>query len=239
MNNMEIYNAVAIVPEEAKKNIQAGRLKGKTEINPMWRIKKLTELFGACGIGWYTEIIKERLEDGAQGEKVISLDINLYYKYGDEWSKGVYGTGACLLVTNEQKGLRTDDDAYKKAYTDAISVACKALGIGASVYYEKDVSKYDAIQADEEITQAQCNELHVIRLYNCTQTQYPDAEDWKRKLVERYELLDGILHEKGYTQRNTQGQLITKQIKRRDFDCVKKQLRDGVKAIMNRDKTGG
>ena len=43
MENMKIYEAVRKVPDSAKKNISAGRLKGMTDINPMWRIKALTE----------------------------------------------------------------------------------------------------------------------------------------------------------------------------------------------------
>ncbi len=53
MDGLEIYNKVREVPEKAKKSITAGRLKGMTDINPMWRIKKLTEEFGPCGIGWH------------------------------------------------------------------------------------------------------------------------------------------------------------------------------------------
>ena len=52
MDNMKFYNMGRTVPDEAKKPISAGRLKGMTDINPMWRIKRLTEMFGACGIGW-------------------------------------------------------------------------------------------------------------------------------------------------------------------------------------------
>lgn len=48
--NMSIYNAVRSVPNEAIKPISAGRLKGFSDINPMWRIKKLTEMFGPCGV---------------------------------------------------------------------------------------------------------------------------------------------------------------------------------------------
>lgn len=40
MENLEIYNRCREVPKEAQKAIAAGRLKGKTDINPMWRIKK-------------------------------------------------------------------------------------------------------------------------------------------------------------------------------------------------------
>lgn len=50
MTNLEIYEKSRTVPKEAKKSIAGGKLKGKTDINPMWRIKKLTELFGPCGV---------------------------------------------------------------------------------------------------------------------------------------------------------------------------------------------
>lgn len=50
MENLEIYEKVREVPEKAQKKIEAGRLKGMTDINPMWRIKVLTEQFGVCGI---------------------------------------------------------------------------------------------------------------------------------------------------------------------------------------------
>ena len=51
MEDLELYEKFRVVPNEAKKTITAGRLKGKTDINPMWRIKALTEAFGPCGIG--------------------------------------------------------------------------------------------------------------------------------------------------------------------------------------------
>ena len=57
-SNLSIYESVREVPKEAKKEIEAGRLKGKHDINPMWRIKKLTEVFGPAGFGWYTEIVR-------------------------------------------------------------------------------------------------------------------------------------------------------------------------------------
>lgn len=35
MNNLELYDKFRQVPETAKKNINGGRLKGMTDINPM------------------------------------------------------------------------------------------------------------------------------------------------------------------------------------------------------------
>ena len=152
--NLSIYERVRSVPKEAKKEIEAGRLKGKNDINPMWRIKKLTEVFGPVGFGWYTEIVRTWTEASESGEMAVFVDINLFVKKDGEWSKPIYGNGGNRLIANEKKyenGQQVyipylDDDAYKKAYTDAISVAAKAHGIGADVYFEKDVTKYDSQQ---------------------------------------------------------------------------------------------
>jgi hypothetical protein len=143
VENLELYNAVREVPKEAQKAIGAGRLKGMTDINPMWRIKVLTEQFGICGLGWYTEIIKTWLETGANGEITANVEIRLYIKKGNDWSRPIQGIGGSKFVAKETNGLYTDDECYKKAYTDAVSVACKALGIGADVYFAKDSTKYD------------------------------------------------------------------------------------------------
>lgn len=143
MDNLTIYNQVRSVPEEAQTAIGAGRLRGMTDINPMWRIKTLTETFGPCGIGWRYDIIKQWTEPGADGNICAFCNINLYYKQGDEWSAAIPGTGGSALVAKETKGLYTDDECYKKALTDAISVAAKAIGVGADIYWQKDKSKYD------------------------------------------------------------------------------------------------
>lgn len=142
MENTAYYEKFKIVPEEAKKEIKGGRLKGLTDINPMWRILTLTEAFGPCGIGWNVKLVNERTVSGGKDEVAIFIDVELTYKVDGEWSYPVFGTGGSLLVANETGGLRLDDEAYKKAYTDAISVACKALGIGADVYWGKDSTKY-------------------------------------------------------------------------------------------------
>ena len=138
MDNLEIYNKVKDVPAEAKKKISGGRLNGMTDINPMWRIKKMTEVFGVAGVGWCSEITHTQIDEGSSGEKMISVFVNVYVKQGNEWSKPVPGVGGAMLIAKESAGLRLDDEAYKKAYTDALSVAFKAFGVGASVYFEKD-----------------------------------------------------------------------------------------------------
>lgn len=145
-SNLDLYNRIREVPKEALKTIVAGRLKGMSDINPMWRIKKLTEEFGVCGFGWRYEILKMWNENGGNGVVSSFVHINLYVKMDGEWSEAIQGVGGSSFVTNEKNGLYTSDECYKMALTDAISVACKSLGIGADVYWNKDSTKYNNIQ---------------------------------------------------------------------------------------------
>lgn len=150
MENLKIYNALKKVPNNAKTQIEAGRLKGKTNINPMWRIKALTEHFGPCGIGWKYEITSKNTVPGANDEVVAFVDINLYVKVDGVWSDPIPGTGGASFVAKERGGLYTSDECFKMALTDAISVSCKALGVAADVYWGNDATKYDAPPAPEK-----------------------------------------------------------------------------------------
>lgn len=140
--NLELYNRVRDVPKEAIKSIMAGRLKGKSEINPMWRIKKLTEEFGMCGFGWRYEILRMWNEEGANGEIASFVHINLFVRHDGEWSEAIQGIGGSSFVSNEKTGKYTSDECYKMALTDAISVACKSLGFAADIYFSNDSTKY-------------------------------------------------------------------------------------------------
>ena len=148
MSNLKIYNAMRNVPTEAQKTIQGGRMNGKTDINPMWRIKALTEQFGACGIGWCYTITKQWTEPYSDGQVAAFVNIELRIKDGDKWSEPIPGTGGNMFAAKEKNGMFVSDECYKMALTDAISVACKALGCGADIYWGADRTKYDKQQDD-------------------------------------------------------------------------------------------
>lgn len=151
MTNIEIYEQLSKTPPEARKEIQAGRLKGMTDINPMWRIKRLTEIFGVCGIGWKYVITSKKLELGCKGQISAFVDIDLFIKVDGQWSDAIQGTGGSLFVTEEKNGLYQSDECFKMALTDAISVSCKALGMSADIYFAKDKTKYQVVQQESDI----------------------------------------------------------------------------------------
>jgi len=141
-NNLSLWEAVRFCPKEAQRTITGGRLNNFTDISPIWRMKVLTEQFGPCGFGWYYEITDKWNEADGLGQIATFVQINLYVKNGDEWSKPIVGMGGSAFVKKEGSNLHTSDEAYKMALTDAISVSCKALGIAADIYWSKDTTKY-------------------------------------------------------------------------------------------------
>ena len=177
MEKMDIYDRVRSVPDEAKKSISAGRLKGMTDINPMWRIKKLTEEFGPCGIGWWTKVT-DRWTETVGDETCAFVDLELYIKVGDEWSKPITGSGGSKLATKERSGIYVSDECYKMAETDALSVACKKLGIGADVYFSADRTKYS--QTVDDSKKIGANDVKILMDY----LQKNGISD--QKIIERY-----------------------------------------------------
>lgn len=160
MGNLDYYNKLKVVPQEALRQIQSGRLRGKHDINPMWRIKAMTEQFGVCGIGWKYVITKQWTETFGSEVKAY-CNIDLFIKVNGEWSDAIQGTGGSSEVSMESKGAYVSDECYKMALTDALSVAMKALGVAADVYFEagKDIididSKYGAQDSRAAQQQAQ------------------------------------------------------------------------------------
>lgn len=143
-DNLQIWEDMRAVPETARRRIQGGHLNGKTDINPVWRLKMLTEKFGPVGFGWNVREV-ERWTNECAGEVGAFVKVELRVRIGDAWSEPIEGTGGSKLC-GKGRGEGINDEAWKMATTDAISVACKSLGMAADIYYEKDAawgSKYD------------------------------------------------------------------------------------------------
>lgn len=127
-DNMRIYNAARTVPDGAKKPIKGGAYgaAGLTDINPQYRIERMTVLFGACGDGWKWEPVEFWEANG-----VCYAHVTVMYLMDDgEWSAPVHGYGGTKI------GGKDDSDLYKSTITDAVGNALRYLGIGADVWYK-------------------------------------------------------------------------------------------------------
>jgi hypothetical protein len=161
---MEIWKKLKQVPPTALKEIQAGRLKGKSDINPQWRYQAVTEIFGICGIGWKYTIDKKWTEQGANGEICCFADISFYIKHNGEWSEAIPANGGSMFVANERNGAYTSDECYKMAITDALGTAMKMIGVAADIYLGQNVNygtKYEA-KPQAEIPKAELKWLNLF-----------------------------------------------------------------------------
>jgi hypothetical protein len=184
-------------PKDALRTIKAGRLQGKSDINPQWRIDVMNEEFGLCGYGWYPTITKQWVEDGADGERMAFVNCEVHIRVNEEWSKPIPGTGGSRMISKEKSGLYNSDEAFKMAYTDALSVALKTIGVAADIYRGKfDGSKYEGEGDVKDTTPAppppKKNKLFPglmkkaikrisdgeVELYDKVMAEY-DVEDWQ------------------------------------------------------------
>jgi hypothetical protein len=140
--NMKYWDQMKTVPKERLKVIQAGRLKGKSDINPQWRYEVLTHVFGVCGIGWKFTIDKQWIEKYDNGEIASFANVSLYIKVDGEWSDPIPANGGSMFVANESRGPYVSDECYKMAITDALGTAAKMIGVASDIYQGITDSKY-------------------------------------------------------------------------------------------------
>lgn len=140
MENMELWNKLNRPPKRALKQIAAGRLKGKTDINPQWRYEAMTEQFGACGVGWKYEVINHDVREGYNEQAFVFVDINLFILVDGKWSEPIPGNGGSMLLEwqwnsfKKESEMHHNDEAFKMATTDALGTAMKMLGVAADIY---------------------------------------------------------------------------------------------------------
>jgi hypothetical protein len=141
--NLSYWEQLRQPPKEVLTKIKAGRLKGMTDIKPIWRIQKITEVFGPCGIGWKYSVSKQWTEQVSDNQILAFVNVDVFIKQENEWSEAIPGNGGSKLVAKESRGMYSSDEAFKMATTDALSSSFKMLGVAADIYLGAyDGSKY-------------------------------------------------------------------------------------------------
>lgn len=128
--NLALWNKVSRVPKEHLKGFtRGGGFKG-TAIKPMWSIHTMTEHFGPCGEGWgigkpdFTVVQSDN-------ETLVYCTVSVWH---GKPSNMVYGVGGDKVRATFSSGAKNDDEAFKKAFTDAITNALKHIGVGADIH---------------------------------------------------------------------------------------------------------
>lgn len=142
-DNLAIWNTLGRTsPEHTKQFTRGGGFKG-TAVKPIYTEQKMTEQFGPCGIGWGFSEPTFQLVPGSEGQTAVYCWLTLWYIHDGARSAPIPGVGGDFVIVKQSSGLRTDDEAFKKAFTDAIGNAMKHIGMSADVHMGRfDDSKY-------------------------------------------------------------------------------------------------
>ncbi len=157
-DNLKIWDALGKTdPKHTKPFNRAGGFKG-TAIKPIWILRGLTEQFGPAGIGW--GVNEPRFEVvQADGEILVYCTVSAWHGNKDNI---LWGVGGDKVQAKRSGGSFCDDEAFKKAFTDAVNNAFKSIGVGADVHMGQfDDDKYVAAVGREFEEQARADEPKV------------------------------------------------------------------------------
>jgi len=147
--NMKIWETLSKTNPEFTKPLPGYGGKTLTTIDPMYQIQMMTDLFGPVGLGWKYKVDYKYIDGLVFAEVTIKYFTNEWHEYGP----------VCSVQNLSKSNNKLDDEAPKKAMTDAMTKAFSHLGMSADVFLGKfDDSKY-VEQMKQEFSQPQPQEI--------------------------------------------------------------------------------
>lgn len=172
--NLAIWLAAEPTDPAHTKGFKRGGGFSGTSLNATYVMKRLTDMFGPVGEGWGYRIVSMREVTGAPifatvggepspgdviGHEMVQVcEIEFWWRRPD--GKGGYApsvasfsqVGQTMMVewSRKYKSFSTDEEAWKKSLTDAITKAASHLGVGADIHLGLfDDNKYLARRREE------------------------------------------------------------------------------------------
>lgn len=171
-NNTEIWDALGKTdPSQTKGFSRAGGFKG-TSVKPIWVQRRLTEQFGPAGVGW--GVLGQPTFDlvhGTTGEVLVYCTVSAWHGNKDNV---LWGVGGDKVVTLRNDGkLFHDDEAFKKAFTDAVGNAFKSIGVAADIHMglfddDKYVTGLKDEFAEQPATLDDAQQTEIMAMLNAT-----------------------------------------------------------------------
>jgi hypothetical protein len=129
-------------PKHTKSFSRSGGFKG-TAMKPIWIIEQMTRHFGPVGEGWGMGEPTFQVVDLTKdtGRVMVYCWVSCWHT---DRANTFFGVGGDTVQDQFRDGrMAPDDEAFKKAYTDAINNALKYVGVGADIHMGQfEDSKY-------------------------------------------------------------------------------------------------
>ena len=123
--NMKMWDFLSKTNPEFTKPFSKFGGKTLTTIDPHYQIQMMTNAFGPVGKGWSYQVEYKYLD------KLVFAEVSIQYFLDNKW----YAFGPVSSVQSlAKKNGGLDDEAPKKAMTDAMTKAFSHLGMSADVF---------------------------------------------------------------------------------------------------------
>ena len=125
-----------------------------TTIDPMYQVMCMTGMFGPVGKGWRFK------NQFTYTEKNVFAEVILQWKENEQWF--AYGpiSSVCSLY---KKNGGLDDEAPKKAATDALTKAMSYIGVSADVFLGAfDNNKYKELMTEKFSSNGSADNVKVL-----------------------------------------------------------------------------
>lgn len=150
MTNLSVWNQVEKTDPSMTEKVNFGAFKFTT-IDAQYQIKRATEVFGPCGIGWgisdskYTLLV---VDPADRNYTVLEYTATLWFNH--DGKTGSFDISSDIdLFENTKNGWKKTKDPHKKVRTDALTKGLSWLGFSADVF----MGKFDDMKYVREVTQ--------------------------------------------------------------------------------------
>lgn len=128
-NNLKLWKLVDETPKEYVKEVKFGRK--FNAIDPYYRIREATKLFGTFGNQWGVKNAKFEFQNDLN---LIIYTAEMWYSFktDDLETQGVFPIQSSARLKNKEG--KTDEDCVKKVATDALTKGLSMLGFSADVF---------------------------------------------------------------------------------------------------------
>lgn len=152
-DNLAIWNALETTDRQFTKSVsRPGGFKG-TAVDPVYNLKRVTQVLGPVGYAWGWHVLNERLDTFGSGEDAVtihSLTVRAWFRQDDGTVLEVDQIGHTTVAqyrrarsAEEKRRFEVDEEYGKKSLTDALSKVMMSLGASSDIWMGRfDGNKY-------------------------------------------------------------------------------------------------
>lgn len=142
MSNKAIWDQAFTTDPKFVKNITGKQYQGSSP-SPFWIVRRATEIFGPCGLGWGYNILSERIERFGEVDTVHIAMVEVWYMHEGKRGSFQHIGQTKMSYKTSKGGVMLDEDAPKKSVTDALVKGLSMIGFAGDIFLGRwDDSSY-------------------------------------------------------------------------------------------------